>query len=369
MLRKTHILFGLLFVFFLNIQAQGIPGSFRYSFRMNEGLSQLSVRAICQDSKGYIWIATRNGLNRYDGEEYTIYQENPGDSLSLTDNEVHSLADEQGRALWIATGRGISRLCQHTDRIRRYQEDKGLPNIAFQVVYVDRSGRVWAGCRNGLFVYQPQTDDFTRVSWEDKKKATAITTIFEDSSGRFWLGTSDDGVYICNQQMQIVHHYDNKNKSPILAGNDVTCVYEDRLGNMWIGYSQHGVTCVSSEDGSVTSYTGGDIRLQNNFVRCIVEWDGHLLVGTYDGIFSFNYAIKTFSKVAGYDEKDYSLGHFSICAFCLSNSNMLWVGTYSGGVSILSKLLNRFSRHEPGRDLNKPTGIYSNACADSKGNL
>ncbi len=369
MLRKTYLLFGLLLGFLLTLQAQSIPGSFRYSFRMNEGLSQLSVRAICQDSKGYIWIATRNGLNRFDGEEYTIYQENPEDSLSLTDNEVFSLADEQGHALWIATGRGVSRLCQHTNRIRRYQEDKGLPGSSFQVVYVDRSGRVWAGCRSGLFLYQPLTDNFTRVSWEEQGKAMAVTAIFEDSSGRFWIGTNDDRVYVCNQQMQIVRHYDNEKRKPDSTGTDVSCVYEDRSGNIWIGYSQHGVACVSSSDGSVTSYVGGNSHLQNSFVRCIVEWDGYLLVGTYDGIFAFNDITKTFSKVARYDERDYSLGHFSICAFCLSSSNMLWVGTYSGGISILSKLLNRFNRHEPGRDLNKPTGIYSNACADSKGNL
>ena len=111
MLRKTLLLIYLLLSSVSYTLAQDIRNSFYYSPHINEGLSQLSVRVIHQDSRGYIWLGTKNGLNRYNGKEYTVYQENPSDSLSLTNSDILSLAEEPGHALWIGTSYGLNRLC------------------------------------------------------------------------------------------------------------------------------------------------------------------------------------------------------------------------------------------------------------------
>lgn len=202
MLRKTLLLIYLLLSSVSYTLAQDIRNSFYYSPHINEGLSQLSVRVIHQDSRGYIWLGTKNGLNRYNGKEYTVYQENPSDSLSLTNSDILSLAEEPGHALWIGTSYGLNRLCQHTNRIRRYLDDKGILRDAIQSVFVDRSGRVWVGNRRGIFLYHREEDRFYPVEIAGDGGSVSVSVIFEDSSGKFWIGTHDDGVYVCDQQMQ-----------------------------------------------------------------------------------------------------------------------------------------------------------------------
>ena len=90
-LMKTKILMIFLICSFpvLYLWAEHSKYSFYYSQKLNEGISQLSVMTICQDTRGYLWLGTRNGLNRYNGSEYTVFRHHPGDSLSLADNEVN----------------------------------------------------------------------------------------------------------------------------------------------------------------------------------------------------------------------------------------------------------------------------------------
>lgn len=348
--------------------AQDIRNSFYYSPHINEGLSQLSVRVIHQDSRGYIWLGTKNGLNRYNGKEYTVYQESPSDSLSLTNSDILSLAEEPGHALWIGTSYGLNRLCQHTNRVRRYLDDKGILRDAIQSVFVDRSGRVWVGNRRGIFLYHREEDRFYPVEIAGDGGSVSVSVIFEDSSGKFWIGTHDDGVYVCDQQMQVISHYSQRTNLA-LSDNAVSSIYEDHLKQIWVGCHLYGLNCVDLRNNRITHYTSKNSGLKNDFVRCLVEWDGQLLIGTYDGIFALNLTTRDIEKVADYSGDRHSLGHFSVYAFCLSSAKILWIGTYSGGITMLSKLMNRFVRHDPGYRLNIPTGIYSTACADKDGSL
>lgn len=368
MLRKTLWLVCLSLTVVFHALSQDIRNSFYYSERVNEGLSQLSVRVICQDSKGYIWIGTKNGLNRYNGKEYTVYQENPADSLSLTNSDILSLAEEPGKALWIGTGYGLNRLCQHTNRIRRYLDDKGIIRDAVQAIHVDRSGRVWVGNRKGICLYQPDKDCFVPVKMGAEEGVVSVSVIFEDSSGKFWIGTHDDGVYVCDQRMQVISHYSQKTNLA-LSDNAVSSIYEDHLRQIWVGCHLYGLNCIDLRNNRITHYTSSNSGLKNDFVRCLVEWDGQLLIGTYDGIFALNLTTRKIEKVADYSGSTHSLGHFSVYAFCLSNAKILWIGTYSGGITMLSKLMNRFVRHDPGARLNIQTGIYSTACAGEDGSL
>ena len=368
MLRKTLLLIYLLLSSVSYTLAQDIRNSFYYSPHINEGLSQLSVRVIHQDSRGYIWLGTKNGLNRYNGKEYTVYQENPSDSLSLTNSDILSLAEEPGHALWIGTSYGLNRLCQHTNRIRRYLDDKGILRDAIQSVFVDRSGRVWVGNRRGIFLYHREEDRFYPVEIAGDGGSVSVSVIFEDSSGKFWIGTHDDGVYVCDQQMQVISHYSQRTNLA-LSDNAVSSIYEDHLKQIWVGCHLYGLNCVDLRNNRITHYTSKNSGLKNDFVRCLVEWDGQLLIGTYDGIFALNLTTRDIEKVADYSGDRHSLGHFSVYAFCLSSAKILWIGTYSGGITMLSKLMNRFVRHDPGYRLNIPTGIYSTACADKDGSL
>ena len=111
MKRKILLIFLVCLFSALCVWAEHSKYSFYYSQKLNEGISQLSVMTICQDTRGYLWLGTRNGLNRYNGSEYTVFRHHPGDSLGLADNEVNEIREDHSKNLWIFTSRGLIRIC------------------------------------------------------------------------------------------------------------------------------------------------------------------------------------------------------------------------------------------------------------------
>ena len=366
MRRMTLFFFLLLSLTAVSVQADHFKYSFFYSSRMNEGMSQLSVMAICQDTRGYLWLGTRNGLNRYNGSTYTVYTHQSGDSLSLADNEISCLAEQGGRYLWIGTSHGVSRLSLETDSIRNYYTKDGLASEGILAVYVDRRQQVWVGTRAGLCRYLPENDSFESVSFVDKT-VLSVSAIMEDSTGKFWIGTVQKGIYLCSGKMRFIRNFCEEEDN--LVGKRVTSLYEDAYHRIWAGTNPGGVTRIDPHTYVATCYTSKNSGLKNNFVRCMAEWNGELLMGTYDGVYSFSQFDNHFTKVGGYDDWAKPLGHYSIYSFCLDRTGTLWIGTYAGGISRLSTLSSRFVRHTPGVWNNIQTGIYGTACYDRDNRL
>ncbi len=102
----------------LKIAAQNNENLYFSNLNLKDGLSQISVLKIFQDTKGFIWFGTRNGLNRYDGSEFVIYKHDPKDTVSLSDNHIQALAEDRDRNLWIGTARGLNKLDLKTNRIK-----------------------------------------------------------------------------------------------------------------------------------------------------------------------------------------------------------------------------------------------------------
>lgn len=364
-LRALFIFLTLSFTVGLPVRADHFKYSFFYSSRMNEGMSQLSVMAMCQDTRGYLWLGTRNGLNRYNGSSYTVYTHQADDSLSLADNEISCLAEQGGLYLWIGTSHGVSRLSLQTDSIRNYYMEDGLASAGILTVYVDRSMRVWVGTRSGLSRYVPERDCFETVPFT--VKSLSVSAIREDSTGKFWIGTVQDGIYLHSSKMQFIKHFCEKDNN--LVGTRVTSIYEDAYHRIWAGTNPGGVTRIDPHTHATTCYTSRNSGLKNNYVRCMAEWNGELLMGTYDGVYSFNQFDNKISKVGGYDDWAKPLGHYSIYSFCLDRMGTLWIGTYAGGISRLSTLSSRFVCHTPGVWNNIRTGIYGTACYDRDNQL
>lgn len=364
MRQKAWFTFLILWVA-LSVRADHFKYSFFYSAGMNEGISQLSVMAMCQDTRGYLWLGTRNGLNRYNGSTYTVYSHRSGDSLSLADNEISCLAEQGGRYLWIGTSHGVSRLSLDTDSIRNYYQKDGLSSEGILTVYVDRDRQVWVGHRTGLCRYLPEEDRFQAVPFS--KETLSVSAIMQDSTGKYWIGTVQQGIHLCDSNMQPLKHFCERDGS--LAGHRVTALHEDAFHRIWVGTNPGGVTRIDPNSYATVRYTSKNSGLKNNYVRCMAQWNGELLMGTYDGVYSFNHFDNKITKVGGYGDWTKPLGHYSIYSFCLDRTGTLWIGTYAGGISRLSTLSSRFVHHAPGLWNNIRTGIYGTACYDRDNNL
>lgn len=369
MIRKSlSILFLILSV--LTLYAEKTNYLYSFNSDLNEGISQLSVMTIYQDSRGYLWFATKNGLNRFNGKEYKIYHREDGNEQSLSNNSVTSITEDQEGYLWVGTSNGLNRIDLNTNEIKRYNlETNGLVANSISTVYTDRSGCLWVGTWEGLNRYNREGDHFEYIPIEDDTERAMIVTLLEDSSGRFWIGTRNKGLLLCDHQMNLISQFTSESKNMPLNNNNITSIYEDDKKQIWVGCKNSGLNKINLRDNEVTSYTNLNSGLSNNSVRCIIEWQGKLLIGTFDGIFDLDKATERIVKVAGYDDINKSLSHYSVYCFCVDRDKTLWVGTFAGGVNYLNKFTNRFVLHKPQEELNIRTGIYGAITYESPEDL
>ena len=369
MIRKSlSIIFLILSV--LTLYAEKTNYLYSFNSDLNEGISQLSVMTIYQDSRGYLWFATKNGLNRFNGKEYKIYHREDGNEQSLSNNSVTSITEDQEGYLWVGTNNGLNRIDLNTNEIKRYNlETNGLVANSISTVYTDRSGCLWVGTWEGLNRYNREGDHFEYIPIEDDTERAMIVTLLEDCSGRFWIGTRNKGLLLCDHQMNLISQFTSESKNMPLNNNNITSIYEDDKKQIWVGCKNSGLNKINLRDNEVTSYTNLNSGLSNNSVRCIIEWQGKLLIGTFDGIFDLDKATERIVKVAGYDDINKSLSHYSVYCFCVDRDKTLWVGTFAGGVNYLNKFTNRFVLHKPQEELNIRTGIYGAITYESPEDL
>lgn len=361
-MRKTLILL-LSLLFSLQIIAD-TASLFFSSLKMEQGLSQLSVIKIYQDSKGYMWFATRNGLNCYDGVRFQVYRHSNTDSMSLCNNHITALTEDKNGNLWIGTMNGLNRLDLKKDKMISFncaRNGKVSPvhKQWISALYMDRDDRLWASAGNDLLLYDERTDSFLPADPEGKFRSQQITFISQDRKGNFLIGTSSNGLYICNKQLQLIRHYKQDGTTEGLSGNNITSVYEDEYAQLWIGTRTNGLNRINLLSGKITYFTteSGDVR--NNAIRTIEPYNGQLIIGTFNGLLLLDPINSTFKSFTNFDERRGGLSHFSVFSSLVDRSNTLWIGTYAGGVCFSNPLNSRFQFYDLQDTNQKMFGIMS----------
>jgi ligand-binding sensor domain-containing protein len=171
----------------------------------NDGLSQGYVTAILQDRRGFMWFATRDGLNRYDGNAFVVYKNDPNDPTSLSSNFIQALMEDDHGDLWIATNTGVNRFDPITERFYRYLHDPKNPN-SLDGAYVtsiarDNRGYLWFGTEaSGLDKFDPTTGIFTHYRNDSVGEFVGrITQVIADRHGGIWF-VGERGVFHLDQQ-------------------------------------------------------------------------------------------------------------------------------------------------------------------------
>lgn len=200
----------------------------------NDGLSQGYVTAILQDRRGFMWFATRDGLNRYDGNAFVIYKNNPADPGSLSANFIQDLLEDAHGYLWIATNNGVNKFDPKTERFTRYLHEPANRNSLSSAYVIsiaqDSRGCLWFGTEeSGLDKLDPATGFFTHYRNDsDSQFVGRITHVIEDRHQDIWF-VGDRGLFHLNQQTgQIIR--------PPAARNGVSAesLFGDETGNLWM---------------------------------------------------------------------------------------------------------------------------------------
>lgn len=364
------LLFSLLTI--LQIFAQNDNETFYFSnLNLKDGLSQISVIKILQDSKGFMWFATRNGLNRYDGSEFIVYKHVPGDSLTLSDNNIISLVEDKNRNLWVGTARGLNKLDLKTNHIKRYSDKKhgALAKVDIRSLFVDSRNRLWVGTSRGLYLYVREMDMFQRLDLNGKIKDEYISVIHETKEHQILIGTATKGLFVYDMNMKEQKHFTMDTPNLHLPDNYVGTLYEDLEGHIWGGSNAGGLFRIDIEKENIITYHKGNSILTTNSVRCIAESHDRLLIGTFDGLYSMNLSDNSFWKHTDASLERGNLSHFSIYSLFVDSSQTIWVGTYAGGVSYSSRFNNRFDFHDPTSVFDALFGIYGSMVCTEGGCL
>ena len=216
-------------------------------YTVTDGLSQNSTGPLLQDSRGFLWIGTMWGLNRYDGRQMKKYN-SIGPNL-LPDLHINALSEDKDGKIWIGTENGLSCFDPLTEKFKNYIQGKLPQNIpqANCKVYVDKNNSVWVTSDNGLALLNRQTNNFTiipiRTIGSDIRKNRYIDNFFEDSKGRFWISTSF-GIKLLNRNDNSCYSYHfpetqdfGKGRTP----NATQGMFEDVDGNLWAGTWNGGI--------------------------------------------------------------------------------------------------------------------------------
>lgn len=348
----------------------------RLSFKhltVEDGLSQNTITDIYQDSLGTLWVATQNGLNRFDGYTFETFESSNSDSLTLSSNSINCLERGSGTTLWIGTKEGLCLWDQRLGRISRmhryFKNDTLNGQYTIGDILVDSDGGVWVmGEDKGFHIfYKGKEEEFFRKKLSLKNRPGNTVGFYgqflEDLSGNIWIGTSRFGIWVFNKRDKGLSHVDiNPGKEEA-----ITSLLQDKKGNIWVGTL--GGLMASTDHGNTFKKIP---ELKNTIIRCLyLDQKSRVWVGTDDkGLLLYHDAQKSFTAFDHSISDPTSLLHNSIRCVLLDDQEILWVGTYAGGLNYNNPYTNAFQTYQSGtsnRDLsnNSVTGF----AEDKAGNL
>ena len=333
--KKINIILILVCIFSclkISTSYANIRESFNFkNITIEDGLSQSTVETIYQDSKGYIWIGTNDGLDRYNGYEFKHYKHDKYDKNSIANNYIVDIIEDKNGYIWVSTIGGLSRINPDKDEIKNYysKEDSGnLSNSNLWQILCTKDNRLIASTIDGLNVYDKNKDKFTRILYkEGELPSQYIYSLEEDINGHIWVGT-DNGLVELDKDLNIVKSYQDA-----IEDSDVYNVYDDSKGNIWVCTLDNGLFKINLDDNSVENYKNNNskISIPSNNVRDIIsDSEGKLWIATDKGLCTFDYEREEFIT---YNKKSYqsnSLIDDEIFCLLKDSSGLIWIGTYSG---------------------------------------
>jgi signal transduction histidine kinase/ligand-binding sensor domain-containing protein len=319
----------------------------------SDGLSQNSVFATVKDYRGFMWFATDEGLNKYDGYKFTVYKHDAQNKESISNSSLYSVFEDAAHNLWVLTAEGLDRFDRITEKFIHYNTaEKGVP---FRSIFQDSLKRIWLGSAEGFYLFDPEKKTFRSF----KNSVTNINSLGDnyvykitcDNFGDLWIGTRK-GLDRFNPTSGKFKHYNNlSGNSKTIGAGYVKTVFKDSKGNIWVGTQGSGISLFNRNDDSFISFKHDPLNLNsishNDILSFTEDNKGNLWIGTENGGISiFNQSKNNFISYK-HDENDrLSITDNSIHSLYKDDIGNIWVGTWSGGISFLPVFGDKFNHYK-----------------------
>ncbi len=345
------------FLFFL-FAAQASFGQQELNFASlstRDGLSSNTINAIIKDKYGLMWFATADGLDRFDGTNFTVYRHHAGDTTSIPADEIQSLYQDRSGKLWIGTAGGsLAYYDRNQNSFSRYQGDsfwRSSTSEGIRAICQDHNGKLWVASYSGLRVIDLKTNKTTTFIFNslqtDMSKATIGLNFYEDRYNRMWVGTTT-GLLLYDEKagkfIRFVH--DDKDKGS-LSNDLIRSINEDTLGRLWFG-TNDGLNLLQPDGRTFAHFmqnTGETAPYCN--IYAIATDQSDLWVATENGLAILDlHTFKTRFVTPAFRDV-FSLSDKFIKSIYIDPRGIYWLGTFEGGIDKYDKNLALFSLKIP----------------------
>jgi signal transduction histidine kinase/ligand-binding sensor domain-containing protein len=350
-------------------------------YPIESGLSQSVGNCIFQDSRGYIWIGTQNGLNRFDGYNFEVFLSKPSDSTTISNNWIYSIDEDRNGDLWIGTKGGLNQFIRSEKRFRKITWSSGYTNNITDHIYdarVLRNGNIIINTPPVLTIFDPGKKSFRHyisiLPYDGAVKDNRIP-LLEDREGMIWIGSTMGLACFDPGTGKFTYLFHAQSNPRSISDNNITALYEGEDWNIWIG-SANGLNRYDKKTHSVRQfYHDPDNKrsLSNNFIRCITgDHLGRIWIGTEGGGLNLatmaqdgEIAIKTFTNEVN------GIGHNIVHSLMVDRSENLWLGTLQGlgKTDLKPRKFNLYRTNGTSTPVNLLGNVIASIYKDDKGLL
>jgi len=348
MIRQTKfILFLLLLVSAISGYGQNLK--FKH-INVEQGLSNSTIECIFQDHRGFIWFGTRDGLNRYDGNQITAFKSD-GKPGSISDNFIRCIIEDQDQNLWIGTSNGLNKFNPEQNKFTSYASAGHNSNIITTIA--ENKNGIWVGTYGGgLFRTNHKTQSLTPFVYKNSKQAGTkkdfINDIYSDADAKLWIAT-DAGVELLNT---VKNTAETK-----VSGYKIRVIEKAKDNSFWMATEENGLIHFDVQRNTIKTYLHEETNknsIGSNLVRAIAfDQQNKVWVGGINGGLNlFDPATDQFSHYQNKAGNASSLSQRTVSALFVDNQGNLWVGTHRGGVNLYSPQAEKFNlfRQEPDKN-------------------
>ncbi len=303
---------------------------------INDGLSLSSIYCIFQDSKGYMWFGSEDGLNRYDGRDITIFRPDPNDTNSLSFRWTEHIVEDAEGIIWFGSRGGLSRFDPATESFRQYFTARNTPyrliNDTVTCLYADNN-YIWVGTQHGLSRVKLKSGELR----SDVQAFSGLPGLYSriyalhaDNEENLWIGTGE-GLFYYNGTDENITHID------ISGETGVKSIFSIASGNntLWIGTDQ-GLVSYNINDGDLNHIPilvrGNRARSDQSVQKIYVDTNDKIWLVTSDGLLKYDQLKKEITRVIESTDYSHSLSTNAIKPLYVDSHNTLWFGTFGSGL-------------------------------------
>lgn len=311
-------------------------------YSTDKDLSNSLINKVYQDKRGFIWVATEDGLNKFDGNRFIVYKKNKNEPDALLNNYVKTLFEDSKGRFWIACINGIQIYDQATHTFQsipiRHNRDNMAPQTSANIIEL-QNGEIWLGTYGGGIISLKENEFIPQEELNRKIQSYFIQTIYEDSKQNIWIATENKGLFCYTPSNGQVQNFTAPGQ---LTSEDISCLCEDKEGTLFISTLNGGLMKLNPSNSQFTPipYKGNN-RL--SIKTLTIDNNNNLYIGTEGfGLKIYN---RSTNSIDDYDVHNgvFDLSSSKVHSILEDKDGNLWLGIFQKGLLMIPSMPNKFN--------------------------